>query len=809
MPKSHSWFFYLCALEGAAATAALFLIPSEGGRLSLARLALISFTLLLCLAWMGLGYRAPQVVERLARPAFILLTATLSIAFTAFLFFLRYLDPGSSLSTYQRLSPVLWYLLILSVQSFFYLLFLHRGFQLANLTSLKPLYRSALAVFCLLISLLLFIAVTRLGITPDPAYWGEPGVPILGWQFGLALIGGFGILGLLFFAPARWMDFLLPLGLYVLAILVWLNVPVDVLANSFYMPINPPTFQPFPYSDAGYYDQMAHSLLVGHPYQGTIPTRPLYIVLLTVLHLLFGENYRNIILGQTFVLALIPVIFYLLGKKIHSRVAGLTIALFFIFRELTTLLVSSNTRVSNTKTLSVDLPTLLLLLLACLLTLRWLEQKNEKSALIAGGSFGLLLLLRTQSMLVLPLIVVMALLLLGWKNRSSYLLQAFFFLGLIVTILPWLTHNYLQTGQFAFDAPFQYKVIASQYAYSGNLDIDQFDLEGKGLGRVLLEFALKDPPFVFGFIANHFLATQIHGLLALPLIKPYNGIFEPINLYWMEWDGRLEWYNLLLILMYLGVIALGLASVWRRWRWIGLLPLAFSSGYALATAVGRFSGWRYDLPADWVWYFYFGIGFAELLVQAAFLFGAKEQQIWGLGWSGAVNTAQTRPSVPQLLGTALLFVFVSSLPWLARTIASPHYEDQSQESLRAKMSTFVVDTPTWDEINTFAAQPDAFIQTGRVLYPRFFGKEGGLASANPWPAYALREYPRIGFLLLNQSSASVVFPTKRLPEFPHAQDAIVIGCQHKDYVEARWVIFPKLDTVYSNTELPQTCSPES
>jgi 4-amino-4-deoxy-L-arabinose transferase-like glycosyltransferase len=357
---------------------------------------------------------------------------------------------------------------------------------------------------------------------------------------------------------------------------------------------------------------MAHSLLIGHPYQGTIPTRPLYIFLLTVLHLLFGENYRNIIIGQTLVLAMIPVVFYYLGKKMHSRIAGVTIALFFIFRELTALLVSSNTRVSNTKTLMVDLPTLLLLILACLFTLRWLEQKTEKNALIAGGMFGLLLLLRTQSMLVLPLILLVAILVLGWKSKTFYLLTSFFFLGLLATIIPWLTHNYLQTGQFAFDAPFQYKVIASQYAYTGNLDIDDFDFEGKGLGRVLIEFALKDPAFVFGFISNHFLATQIHGLLVLPLIKPYNGVFAPINLYWMEWNGTLEWYNLLLVIFYLAVIALGLGSAWKRWRWAGLLPLAFSAGYALATAVGRFSGWRYDLPADWAWYFYFGIG-AELL----------------------------------------------------------------------------------------------------------------------------------------------------------------------------------------------------
>ncbi|HEY3473131.1 MAG TPA: glycosyltransferase family 39 protein, partial [Anaerolineales bacterium] len=582
MQKLHSWFFYLCAFEGAAAIAALFLIPSEGGRLSVARLALIGFILLLCATWLILGLRRSPLLDRLARPLFIVLTAFLSVVFGTVLFLLRYLDPENSLSTYQRLSPLLWYLLLLSVQAFFFLLTSYRGFHPANLASRQPIYTVALVAFGLLIFALIFVFFTRLGVTPDPAYWGEPGVPLLGWQFALALIGGLSVLGLTLSGRARVRTFLLPLGIYLLAVILWLSVPVDVLANSFYMPINPPAFQPFPYSDAGYYDQMAHSLLIGHPYQGTIPTRPLYIFLLTVLHILFGEEYRNIIIGQTFVLAIIPVVFYLLGKKLHSRTAGAIIAVFFIFREYTSLLISSDTRVSNTKTLMVDLPTLLLLILACLFTVRWLEQKNEKSALIAGGMFGLLLLLRTQSMLVLPLILLVALLTLGWKKKRTYLLASFFILGLVATILPWLTHNYLQTGAFAFDAPFQYKIIASQYAYSGNLDIENYDFEGKGLGRVLMEFALKDPSFVFGFISNHFLATQIHGLLALPLIKPYNGIFEPVNLYWMEWDGHLEWYNVLLIIFYLAVIAVGLSAAWKRWRWTGLLPLVFSLGYSLA-----------------------------------------------------------------------------------------------------------------------------------------------------------------------------------------------------------------------------------
>jgi hypothetical protein len=229
----------------------------------------------------------------------------------------------------------------------------------------------------------------------------------------------------------------------------------------------------------------------------------------------------------------------------------------------------------------------------------------------------------------------------------------------------------------------------------------------------------------------------------------------------------------------------------------------FSAGYALATAVGRFSGWRYDLPADWVWYFYFGIGFAELLFQAALLFGAQPQ-LSDHKQNNAVGDTHTQRHLTQLFGYAILFALIGSIPWIIKGIASPRYRDADQ-TFHQKFAS-IPDAPSMDQISAFTSQPDAFIQTGRVLYPRFFSREDGLASANPWPAYALRDYPRIGFLLLNQSNTSVVLPTKRLPAFPHARDAIVVGCRREGYVEARWVIFPELDAVYSNTELPQACS---
>jgi hypothetical protein len=109
-----------------------------------------------------------------------------------------------------------------------------------------------------LLIVFLLIFFTRLGLTPDPAYWSEPGVPILGWGFAIALIGGMFVLWFTSAADERSkrsFDILLPVAIYLAAVVIWLSVPVSVLKNSFYMPIDPQTSQPYPYSDAGYYDR--------------------------------------------------------------------------------------------------------------------------------------------------------------------------------------------------------------------------------------------------------------------------------------------------------------------------------------------------------------------------------------------------------------------------------------------------------------------------------------------------------------------------------------------------------------------------
>ena len=122
---------------------------------------------------------------------------------------------------------------------------------------------------------------------------------------------------------------------------------------------------PFPYSDAGFYDYLSQSLLIGTNYLGGIPPRPLYVTFLAILHFFFGQNYPAIIAAQTLVLALFPVTLYFLAKKLHSPAAGVTVALFAIFRELVGLWISSNTRVANSKIFTTDFSTAMAIAVFC------------------------------------------------------------------------------------------------------------------------------------------------------------------------------------------------------------------------------------------------------------------------------------------------------------------------------------------------------------------------------------------------------------------------------------------------------------
>lgn len=798
MLKYWFFFFLITSLEGGYALFTLLRIPADPTNslylgLSASRL-LMAATLLgvvLISVWLGLlAWRRPFWVEKYLDPenhpkvfaALTWLSAMGALITVIGLFLLRYYNPIRLLSLFERARPLAFTTIILGFQISILFLFLRKGFDFKFFKDRKR-NRVTGIIFGIFLALFAFIAITRIGLTPDVAYWAEPGVALQGWQFGLALLGGFLtlLLSLKLNFHHRKTDLFFALLLWGIAISIWLSVPMDVLKNSFYGPFAYPLGKSLPYSDAGFYDYLSQGLLLGNGFLSQIPPRPLYIVFLAGLHALFGNNYDLLFMGQTLVLALFPVVLYFLGKVLHSRPAGVTVALFAIFREWTNLLVSSQTRVSNSKMTLTDLPTALVLSLAALLVIHWFQKKDRQPLppLIAGGIFGLLLILRTQSMLILPFIFLLALLIF-WPRWKEWLVVSLIFLfGVTLSVSPWLIRNARITGKITFDDPNQLAVLSSQYKFTDNLDWTNFDFENESLSNSIIGFALQNPGFVAEFISTHFLATEINGLLALPLGEPFYGFQEPINIYWVNWDGHLSFANQLLLILYLAIIAFGLGVAWRRFSWIGLTPLIFNLGYALSNGVARFSGWRYDLPADWVAYFYFGVGFVELITLLALGFSADREKI--------SSSLPERPPHQKLKGSSLiissfLFLFIGVSPLILEKAIPPHFETLSAEALLNEI-------PVNDaEVEVFVAQKDARILMGWLIYPRFYRSGKGLASAHPWPAYAIQDYSRMGFVLINQQNTQVIFPIKKMPvDFFNGVDVIVLGCQKDDHLEARLI----------------------
>src|SRR5574341_364821 len=216
--KLHSsawcWFFVLAALEAGAAFFALLSVPRQAGGYSLSRLAMLGLLSVFFILWTYTALRLPRGLDGMTRPSLALLSALLSLTFGVALFLLRYLDPERLLPYYQRLSPLLFYLLLLSFQFALFSLAIRFGLDWHIFSERKHLFQSAAIAFCVLLVLLAFVAFTRVGLTPDKAYWGELGAPLLGWQLGLALLGGLGILCLTLAWPSRSVDFILPVALW-------------------------------------------------------------------------------------------------------------------------------------------------------------------------------------------------------------------------------------------------------------------------------------------------------------------------------------------------------------------------------------------------------------------------------------------------------------------------------------------------------------------------------------------------------------------------------------------------------------------
>jgi hypothetical protein len=259
--------------------------------------------------------------------------------------------------------------------------------------------------------------------------------------------------------------------------------------------------------------------------------------------------------------------------------------------------------------------------------------------------------------------------------------------------------------------------------------------------------------------------------------------------YWDPIRAEINKQQLPAISLTLLWISLGFSAAWAHRDIVGWIPFILSLFYSFSTAIGRYSGWRLILPADWVIFLYFAIGIGQITIWFFSLYGLPIQPVSSF-LQGDSTWQRVRQSPPGtifplssgFLAIGILLIF-GMMPIIVEAAVPQRYTQNEPQNLLEEV--VVVQKP----IAQVLIDGGVVLQ-GRALYPRFM-KAGEGEPGNGWPAFTSREYDRLGFVLISESGKyNVILPMDEPPDyFPNASDVIVVGCQQDDILAGGIVQF--------------------
>ena len=744
------------------------------------------------------AHAGENFVGRLANQRGVFWISLVWIGTSYVLLFLSEQQLGSLASYRERLLPILFWFAVLSVQFVLLVLYL-RGINPKVFRDHRNVFISSFAILILFGLLLLVIAMTRVGLTPDIVYWQGPGVPILLYQVLIATFAGvvfYLVVERTNLGSSKRLDTMVFIGLWGLACLIWLNQPARL--THFSLEPTPPNYQSYPFSDALLYDNSAREFLIGKPIPSDFWAKPFYSFFLAVLHLFSGGNYTLLISLQIMTLAVIPAFAYLLTTQLGTRSAGLILALLLILRERNALALSNVIQVSHIKLLLSDVFAMGFMILMLWLFFRWAQNPGEHrvTPLIFGGVFSLLVLTRGHPILLLPFILLTVLLVPFARPSLRGEALILTFLGFILPLLPWFWRNYELTGKLAFQYPVSPYSAQMSKAYSfdpttfdpqnlppkfsGESDFAYYNrLQGQAVG-----FVLEHPEEVAKFIAAHYFHNSILSYIYLPYsfrIEDIRG-YVKAEPFWGSWRGELSFQAGILLFINLGMIALGFGYLWKKFRYLAFVPLFLGIGYNLSVSVGRLSGWRFILPADWITLIYYSIG---LMLFYQLLRSVTNQEVnLPLQEYRTLNAVSSLKRF-SLIGSALFFLSIGIALTKGQEIFAERYPAKSASQLKQDYNRIAQTIPSSISnvsLENFLKTDGAVIAYGQALNPSFLeANKEGLNDSWPvyyfWPSYKPKPFSRIIFNLGGPKSTGVILPTESPPSsFPDGADVIVIGC---------------------------------
>ena len=849
-----------------AGSSAGILARISAGRLALSAPLVILFVLL---GWVSLDlWRNPDRLERWRRSldvffsrdsaygiTILLAGLTAIIGMNMFAIGVRASDPFIK-SYATRLLPYALWMVLISIQTLVAVRLFRYGKSLKVFQPYQGAFRASLLALGILLLLSVLILWSGIGLKPDKLDWGSPGVPLLPYQVTLALgvtLAGFllGWLVMWIWAKQRnegnTLDILICMLLWLGAFWLWRSQPVN--PNHFLPTSSPPNQEIYPYSDSATYDLSAQKLLIGIGFEQNV-IRPIYSLYLALAQGVSGIGYEQVINWQMPVLALIPALLYLLAKALHHRLSGVLVGLLAILHESNAINLSGVIDVSNSKMIMSDLPTMLGVVTFCLLAIWWLKEptKNKILPFLAGGVIGVFMLVRTQVIVLAPVFIVLAWFPfrkqpVRWLKNSGVLLA-----GLLVALAPWMWRNWSLTQTSVLADP---ESVGILIRYSA-VDPESFahlpgETEEEYISRMrdrAVGNILDHPVETISLFAGHFWNNHIATLLVLPSSFPVlndlqilppdparpgafwaslqdqccsPGSYVKRLPYWSgSWQGFFPSSSRIPILVSLLFLAAGLGAAWSRAGIASLVPLLVSAIYAFSTSLVRLSGWRFNLPVDWVGMLFYGIGLVQVGFWLLVFFRNRfVPAAWGLGMRGKRSADEIETPFPWkqavMLG-AVFFMLTATIPLAERSVPD-RFEGMSVSDALATLDAQGVLKQAGvdlEDVEALIQADGAGAMIGRAMYPRYYEAGEGLPHGG-WPSYEPRDYPRLGFYMIGRESMPVILPVDQSPDyFPNAADVLVIGCLREDYFEAHLVahLEEPMSVISISSPLWDQCTPQ-
>ncbi|MEI6289994.1 MAG: hypothetical protein WCP19_06125, partial [Chloroflexota bacterium] len=667
----------------------------------------------------------------------------------------------------SRLTPAACWLFLSALELSIYIAYIKSHFH-CDWNQVKLLLRSFFIIILVFSACFLVIFKTGMGTNRlNDGSWGQPAAPLLEWQIIIALISS-----LIFFMIEKfwkinrltWFGFFI---IYLLTCTIWLSQPIN--PGFFATAPRAPNFEIYPFSDALIYAQNAQSALVGNGFNWPeVPTRPLYIAILTWLHFFAGQDYLHVIFLQTLWLAFFPAILYLVGSELAGRPFGFGLALLAVFRDLTVNKAAQfSLNYTYTKLFFSELPAAFMICIFTLLILRWLKRPSPIwFPLLAGGVLGIGALFRLQSAVLLAGVIPFSFFFI--KNKKMWLSGAVLMTaGVVFAITPWLIRNYIATGGLVLDNPISQSMVLAR-RWSGNNGNDIFPhLPGEGdaqyssrMAGIALQNLKSDPGRIIGDAANHFVNNEIGNLFVFPLrdhLESINELGWPSRAFWQSWTGQPTSGQIPFIITYLLLLAIGLGAAYQSAGPVSILPILFSILYNIWTSLFLSSGDRFLVPIDWTVYLYMFLGlytiFMTILI-GRLPFTRIDQNF---------DEHKAMPAENNLKVNKGLLIYLSGIS-IAILMAGSFLP-----------MTEVVFPRMYPALASNVDLSKTISLHGRLIYPRWY-KAGDGEPGTAKIGYGKSDQARLVFYLVGEKNTLIIFPARKSPAFfPNASDVTVTG----------------------------------